>query len=415
MVIGGIMTTYSIIDVANLFYRCRHVVRGDAYTKASMATAIVFRSLKKLHREMKADHMVFCIEGRSWRYDVYPQYKAKRRMERMVATASPAEREEEEAFNSVMNDFTNYMAEKTRCTVLQSDGIEGDDWIARWIQLHPKDDHFILSGDSDFVQLIAPNVSIYNGVDDRLLTIDGVFEGTSRKPMVFHVDGGSGKIKVSGTIEEMRTKYDKAQREEEKKHYASEKVRKQAHESYQKTKAVEDPNFKITPFQQVEFVRKEFSFSPEPEWWRKALFVKLIRGDNGDGIFSACPGARFNGSKNKVGICEAWDDRASQGFNWNNFMLQRWDKLIGTDDSGNTITKEVRVLDEYKFNQSLIDLTQQPDHIKDLMDQVIVQAVQKEPIGNVGIHFLRFCNQHDLPSLAKEASDHAAYLTKGYS
>ena len=408
------MTTYSIVDVANLFYRARHVVRGDAYTKAGMALAIVFKSLRKLHREMKSDHMVFCIEGRSWRYDVYPQYKAKRKLDRMLATSTPAEREEEEAFNAIMTDFTKYMSENTRCTVLQSDGVEGDDWVARWIQLHPKDNHFILSGDSDFIQLIAPNVSIYNGVDDRLLTIDGVFDGTTRKPMVFSVNGSNGKIKVSGTVEDCKAKHDKDQREKEKKHYADEKAREKSHNAYQKQRSLEVSTHTPIPFQLNDFNKVPFSFTPEAEWWKKALFVKLIRGDTSDGIFSSYPGARFEGSKNKVGITEAWEDRATQGFNWNNFMLQRWDKLVGTDENGNATTKEVRVLDEYKFNESLIDLTQQPENVKALMDQVIIQAVQKEPVGNVGIHFLRFCNRNDLPSLTKEANDHAAYLNAGY-
>jgi hypothetical protein len=95
-------------------------------------------------------------------------------------------------------------------------------------------------------------------------------------------------------------------------------------------------------------------------------------------------------------------------------MLQKWDKLVGTDSSGNSITEEVRVLDQYKFNEGLIDLTKQPDNIKAMMDEAIVEAVQKQPVGNVGIHFLRFCDRNDLPALAKEASDHAVYLNKGY-
>lgn len=407
------MARYAIVDVANLFYRARHVVRGDAYTKAGMALSIVFRSLRKLHREFKADHMVFCIEGKSWRYDVYPQYKAKRKLDRMVATSTPAEREEEEAFMAVMNDFTNYMSEKTRCTVLQSQGVEGDDFIARWIQIHPNDDHFILSGDSDFIQLIAPNVSIYNGVDDRLLSIDGVFDGMGR-PLVFNVKGDSGKIKVGLTIPEAKAKHDKEQKAKEKAHNQAERDRQKSFEAFQKQKALDEPGYKPIPFVAATYDWQEFDWKPEPEWWRKALFVKLIRGDTGDGIFSAYPGVRYEGSKNKVGINEAWEDRSAKGFDWNNFMLQRWEKLVGSDGNGNAIKKEVRVLDEYKFNESLIDLTQQPEEIKALMDTVIVQAVQKEPVGNVGIHFLRFCDRNNLPALSKEANDHAAYLNAPY-
>ena len=402
------MTTYAIIDAANLFHRARHVVRGDAYEKAGLALSIVFKSLRKMHRDMKADHMVFCLEGRSWRYDVFPEYKAKRRLEQMKAKATDAE--EEEAFFSVLNDFNEYVSEKTRCTTLQSPGVEGDDFVARWIQLHPNDKHIILSGDSDFLQLIDTNVSIFNGVEDLLITIDGVFDGKGQ-PMEFFVNGKDGKLKVNGTIAEMKMKHEKAQKAKEKAHNAAEKARIAALELLDKKKPPEER----TRHTAITYAWEPYSFEPEPEWWKKALFVKLIRGDSGDGVFSAFPGVRYLGSAKKVGISEAWEDRNTKGYNWNNFMLQKWSKLIGSDKDGNAITKEVRVLDEYKFNESLIDLTKQPDEVKNLMDTVIVQAVQKEPIGNVGIHFLRFCGTHDLVSLGKESSYHAEYLNKPYA
>ena len=347
---------FAIVDLMNLFARAQHVTRGDAFTKAGMALHIVFRSLRKLHREMKVDHMVFATEGKSWRYQIYPQYKAKRKLERAEMTAR--EKEESEVFLHVLNEFTTYLAEKTRCTVLHSPGVEGDDWVARWVQLHPDDEHVILSGDSDFIQLLAPNVSILDGVNERIIAQDGVTDFKGRR-LEFHVDASKGKLKVG----------DKA-----------------------------DPDW-----------------LPEPEWWQKALFIKIIRGDDGDGIFSAYPGARYEGSSKKTGIREAWEDRNSGGYHWNNFMLQRWTKLLGKDADGNAITEEVRVLDQYKFNERLIDLTKQPEEIKSLMDEVIVQAVQKEPVGNVGIHFLRFCNDQNLPNLTREAADHSAYLNASYS
>lgn len=406
------MTRYAIIDVANMFYRARHVVQGDAFTKAGMALAIMFKSLRKVHRDMKADHMVFCVEGRSWRFDEYPQYKASRKLAR--AAMSEREKEEDEVFNHALNDFTTYISEKTRCTLLQSQGVEGDDFVARWVQLHPNDEHIIISGDSDFVQLLAPNVSIYNGVDDRLFKTTGVFDGDGNS-MVFNVKSDSGKIRVSGTFDECKKKHDKEMREKEKKHIAAEKDRQKLWDSSEKARNLDDPTHKIRPFVAQPFEYEEFSFEPEPEWWRKALFVKLIRGDTGDGIFSAFPGVRYNGSSKKVGITEAWEDRNGQGFNWNNFMLQSWDKLISVDDQGNKVTQRVRVMDEYRINEGLIDLTKQPERIKDLMDTVIVQAVQKEPVGNVGIHFLKFCHKHDLPSISRDADYHAAYLNAGYS
>lgn len=406
------MTRYAIIDVANMFYRARHVVQGDAFTKAGMALAIMFKSLRKVHREMKADHMVFCVEGKSWRFDSYPQYKASRKLARAVM--SDREMEEDEIFNHALEDFVTYINEKTRCTVLQSHGVEGDDFVARWVQLHPNDHHIIVSGDSDFVQLLADNVTIYNGVDDRTFTTKGVYDAMGNS-MVFNVKSDSGKIRVSGTFDECKKKHDKEEKEREKKHIAGEKDRQKLWDNSEKARNLDDPTHAIRPFVAVPFEYQEFTFEPEPEWWRKALFVKLIRGDTGDGIFSAFPGVRYNGSSKKVGICEAWEDRNGQGFNWNNFMLQSWEKLIRVDADGNKVTQTVRVMDEFSINEGLIDLTKQPDRIKDLMDTVIVQAVQKEPVGNVGIHFLKFCHKHELPSISRDADSHAAYLNAGYS
>jgi hypothetical protein len=376
------MSTYLIVDVANLFHRARHASGGDAFTKAGMSLHIVFRSLKKLQRDFNGDHVVLCLEGKSWRYSVYPAYKSKRKLDRAVAKQRDAE--EEEVFFQTMDDFATFMAEKTRCTVLQSDGVEGDDFVARWIQLHPNDEHIILSGDSDFVQLLAPNVKIYNGMDDVLFTAEGLFDGKGRA-LTFTVDASKGKIKVGKTLEEAEKAHNKA--EKEKKKLSSDGA----------------------------YVPEPFNFTPEPEWWRKALFIKIIRGDVSDSVFSAYPGVRYEGSSKKVGIRECWEDRNSMGYHWNNFMLQTWDKLIGIDDSGNKITERVRVMDEFNTNSMVIDLTQQPQEIKDLMDAVIVQAVQKEPVSNIGISFLRFCNEYQLNNLSKEATDHAKYLAKGYS
>lgn len=373
------MTKYLIVDVANLFHRARHAVGGDAFTKSGMSLHIVFRSLRKIFREHSCDHVVMCLEGRSWRYSTYPQYKAKRKLDRAVAKAKDAE--EEEIFFHTMDSFSKYIMEKTRCTVLQCDGAEGDDFVARWIQLHPADEHIILSGDSDFVQLLAPNVSIYNGLDDVLITPTAIFDSKG-KQLVFAVDPSKGKIKIGKPLDEARKAHDKAEKEK-KKLYPS-------------------------------HVPEEFSFSPEPEWWRKALFIKIIRGDSSDSVFSAYPGVRYEGSSKKIGIREAWEDRKSMGYQWNNFMLQTWDKFIGEDASGNKQTQRVRVLDEFQINSSLIDLTEQPQEIKDLMDSVIIQAVQKEPVGNVGISFLRFCDEYQLTNLSKEATEHAQYLNKGY-
>jgi hypothetical protein len=51
-----------------------------------------------------------------------------------------------------------------------------------------------------------------------------------------------------------------------------------------------------------------------------------MRGDPTDNVFSAYPGVRTKGSKNKVGLMEAYEDRNSKGFNWNNSNATTMDR-----------------------------------------------------------------------------------------
>ena len=90
-------------------------------------------------------------------------------------------------------------------------------------------------------------------------------------------------------------------------------------------------------------------------------------------------------------------------------MLQTFTLGKGED----AVTKKVK--DEYEFNRSLIDLTMQPPDIKELMDQTIVESVSRDRRTNIGIHFMRFCDQNGLVNISKEARDHAEYLNAPYA
>jgi len=328
------MMSYILVDAANMFFRAKHVVRGsDMQTKVGMSFHIMFNSINKVWREQKGSHVVMCLEGRSWRKDVYEPYKRNRQATRDALTEK--EQEEDKAFWEAFDELQQFFINKTNCTVLQHNEVEADDFIARWIQNHPNDKHCIVSSDGDFYQLISENVSQYNGIMGQLITHEGVFD-----------DKGN-------TVMDKKTKEPK----------------------------------------QI----------GNPEW---ILFEKCIRGDTSDNVFSAFPGARKKGTKNKVGMMEAFADKDNKGFNWNNFMLQRW-----VDHENN----EHRVLEDYERNKILIDLTQQPDEIKEKLDGAIVEQVQKESKANVGIHFMRFCGKWDLQRVVDKAQDHSNYLNSSYA
>lgn len=169
------MATYIVIDTQNLFMRVRHGIRApDIDQQIGMALHIIFNSVKKVWNEFNGTHTVFCLEGRSWRKDFYSPYKANRK----VAAAKRSEREVEEdkVFFESMDEFIKFVTEQTNCTVLRHPNAEADDMIARWIALHPEDQHVVISSDSDFQQLISKNVVIYNGIAGLLYTHEGIFD-----------------------------------------------------------------------------------------------------------------------------------------------------------------------------------------------------------------------------------------------
>jgi len=325
--------SYILVDASNMFFRARHVVRGDdAETKVGMAYHIMFNSINKVWRDFQGKHVIFCFEGRSWRKDVYPAYKANRAAARAALTEKEAE--EDKMFWEAFDYFKEFLTNKTNCTTLRHERCEADDFIARWIQTHPESEHVIVSSDSDFYQLLSPNVKQYNGITKETITINGIFDDKG-KPVI------DKKTKEPKTV-------------------------------------------------------------PDPQW---LLFEKCMRGDTSDNVFSAFPGVRTKGTKNKVGLLEAFADRNEKGYSWNNLMLQRW-----TDHEGN----EHRVRDKYEENKHIIDLTQQPDDIKLALDTTIADNLQKEPKKQVGVEFLRFCGKWDLQEIAKRPDDHVSYLNAKY-
>jgi len=314
---------YILVDTANTFFRSRHVVRGDADIKVGMALHIMFNSIKKAWNDFHGNHVVFCLEGRSWRKDVYKPYKRNRQETRDAMTQK--EQEEDKLFWETFDKFKQFITDKTNCTVLHNPILEADDLIAGFIQGHPNDRHIIISTDSDFYQLIAPNVIQYNGVMETTTTHEGIFDKKN-------------KILID--------------------------------------KKTKEP---IPP--------------PNPDW---LLFEKCMRGDSGDNVFSAYPGVRTKGTKNKVGLLEAFEDRSKQGYNWNNLMLQRW-----VDHDG----LEHRVRDDYERNRILIDLSAQPLEIRNEISNTIKTATSNSKnIEQVGIRLLKFCQLYDMKKIMDNIS-----------
>ena len=325
---------YLLVDTANTFFRARHAAhrQSDTWDRLGFAIHVTLNSVNKAFRDQRADHVVFCLEGRSWRKDFYEPYKKNRAVARAALTEKEAE--EDQLFWETFDALKSFLQEKTNCTVLRHDNLEADDLIAGWIQSHPADHHTIVSSDTDFHQLLAENVNQYNGIADELHTTQGIFD------------------KKGSPVIDKKTKEPKT--------------------------------------------------IPDPKW---ILFEKCMRGDVSDNVFSAFPGVRTTGSKNKVGLKEAFADKDAKGFAWNNLMLQRW------TDHNNV---EHRVLDDYNRNVILVDLSAQPEHVKGFIAETIAEGAVPQHRPMVGAQFLKFCGKYDLVKLSEQAQTFTDWLTASY-
>jgi 5'-3' exonuclease len=311
--------TFILVDTANTFFRARHAVKGDLEMKVGMSLHVTFNSVKKAWKDFNGSHVIFCLEGRSWRKDHYAPYKRNRTEAR--AAHNEKEQEEEKVFWETYDEFKNFINDKTNCSILQNSQLEADDLIAGFIQAHPNDNHVIISTDGDFAQLIAPNVCQYNGVSEVTTRHTGYFDAKGKRV----IDKKTNEIKMA----------------------------------------------------------------PNPEW---LLFEKCMRGDTSDNIFSAYPGVRTKGTKNKVGLIEAFDDRTAKGYSWNNLMLQKW-----IDHEG----QEHRVLEDYNRNKLLCDLTAQPPEIRKIIEDTINLEIQKnKDVSQVGVRMLKFCASYELNKIS---------------
>lgn len=342
------MHTFIHTDGANLFHRQINMTNPalGIDSMIGMAFHMIIHSMRKEYTKWGGTHTIFYLEGRSWRKDIYPMYKGNRPGE--FAKKTEKEQEDHKLLQEAFDDFVNYLDTKTNITVLQNKRAEADDMIAIFIEAHPDDRHILISSDSDFFQLLRhPNVMLYDPVKDIQIRRDGVYDDDGNK-LSFIVDTNA-KIKVGKP----------------------------------------DPDFEVAR-----------------DWYEYALFLKCVRGDKTDYIFSAYPGVREKGSSKTVGIREAYEDK-NKGYNWNNFMQQKW-----TDHE--SVTQVVK--DKYEFNRKLIDLSLIPDDVKIGCLQIIAEEVERKniPAVEIGTAFMRFCGKWALKRIGDNSTAFMPMLKSKY-
>lgn len=149
------------IDLSGLFYLSiyrleKAAVELNAHNLECSLAQSVFWFKKKFQDEY--GHVVICCDSKSnWRRDLFPYYKQRRRDKR-----SNDEKDWDsifDMFSLVKSNFAKNMQE----TVLEIDGLEGDDLIALGTKLITKKPHLIISSDKDMTQLLMqPGVKMFH-------------------------------------------------------------------------------------------------------------------------------------------------------------------------------------------------------------------------------------------------------------
>lgn len=128
---------------------------------------------------------------------------------------------------------------------------------------------------------------------------------------------------------------------------------------------------------------KEHTQSANPDY---DLFVKCIRGDRSDNIFSAFPRVR------ETRLARAWVEKTEMA----NIM-----ETVRPDGE--------KVGDVYRFNKQLIDLSQAPQRVHQNIEDEVVRVLNSGSKYNA-VKTLRFLSQYGLKNIAKDLDKYKRVL-----
>lgn len=310
------MARYLTIDVSNILYRTFFAhIKESLDVNVGMCHHIALSTISKYFNNTKADDLVLAFDDYSWRKaytkDIeecvtYKKYKGTRRK-----NMSPTDKEKLEKFESHVDEFVNLFRERSRVIVLKAKYLEADDLVAGFIQMHPDDEHILVSADKDFMQLLVRN---------NLTLIDP----TNDKPR---------------TLSE---------------------------------------------------------YNQDPDYF---MYFKCLRGDSGDNVMSSYP--RLREDK----IAASYRDAVLR----TNIMQHKF-KVLDNGDDGLPIEREFVTQEVFDENILLMDLTAQPDFIRDLMEKTINEALETRGKFNY-MEFLRFCGKYELNNIRSNVDSFVPMLS----
>lgn len=418
------MARFAVIDMNNLVNRAVHVVKNapDHREWIGRSYTIVFQAIAKTCTKFLADHCVCCFDSYSWREEIYTIYKENRKRdlrEKKIETKKIS--------HLILREFSEYLHNKTNITVLEAEGIEADDFVARWVQTHEHtlDSHIIVSNDSDFKQLVGPGVDLYDPIPGVLYTTDGVYFQDDRKDqrhpaITRYNDIWKVKYTQPKTTMVFRHGWDEEYRGQKgsfvypMSNYPSadghrlgdltgldvpirairlvgeQKGWEYFHAAWLAFPVLSEKTpLLLYPNDRLRFIQSQEIFNPRWE-----LFVKCIRGDTRDNIKSSFPRVP------ETRMQKAFNDPAE-------FV-----KLVNDSFGSGEHRQQVKPL--FDMNKRLIDLTAQPQEIKDRMDQMIATAISETPKQMVELYFDNFCSNYEMRKLREVKNNILPVLSRPY-
>lgn len=176
--------TWLVLDSTYLCYRAYyamgHLMHGDVRTGVLYGFMNDIINLQDLYA---TNRIVFCFDyGKPHRKKILPTYKSKRHEVRHL------EGDKLEQYTSLQEQIkmlrTDYLKRLGFRNVLYAKGFEADDIVASVVKNLPgeTDRAVIVTADSDFYQLLGPNVTLYNPYKKEVTTEKSFTEKWNLRP-----------------------------------------------------------------------------------------------------------------------------------------------------------------------------------------------------------------------------------------
>src|SRR5699024_7734620 len=166
--------TLLLVDGSSYLYRAYHAMPNLRNARGEPTSALygVIAMLKRLQHDYQADYAacVFDAPGKTFRDDVYPEYKANR-------PSMPADL-------ASQIEPIHRAVKALGWPVISQPGVEADDVIGTLArQATEKGLHTIVStGDKDLAQLVNEHVELVNTMNNERQDVDGVIERFGVRP-----------------------------------------------------------------------------------------------------------------------------------------------------------------------------------------------------------------------------------------